>query len=135
MKVKMSVGWSMETNTIDAPPDLERVFRSVFTGYRGRKFRVNVTDHVSMTDTYWDGGSKSDYAVVDLASGRRRVIPDLISGGFLPTANAALEAFRNVTIPKGVVIVRHSIFCGKDTGLTLMVRADDLPPTLAEVCS
>jgi len=35
-------------------------------------------------------------------------------------------------LPPGIVIVKHSIFCGKDTGITIYANANDLTPMLPE---
>jgi len=33
-------------------------------------------------------------------------------------------------LPPGIVIVKHSIFCGKDTGITIYANANELVPLL-----
>lgn len=126
--MKAKIGWSKDT--IELPQDVERIMRRAFPSYNGRKFRIMPQTYACMSDTYWDGGSRSQYVIVRLATGDQMAIPDLISGGFLPTASAAVEAFSSFILPDGIGVVRHSIFCGKDSGLTLIVRPDNLPPTL-----
>lgn len=92
-------------------------------GYSGRKFKAVVTSEpVTLSDTYWDGGTRSTYALINLSTGAR--LP--ASGKALspPQFGGAVEPIR-VNIPSGFALVKHSIFCGKDTGLTIYVRPEN----------
>ena len=126
--MKIRFGWTK--NEVEMPDAVERLMRGAFPGYRGRKFRVMPERHVCMSDTYWDGGSRSQYVIVRLSDGRQMAVPDLISGGYLPTAGAAMRTMGSWDLPEGFVVVRHGISCGKDVGLTLSVRPDELPRML-----
>lgn len=89
--------------------------------WRGRKVKVKVTNSVSISGTYWDGGSKSYWYAVNLMT--RQSVPLAAQAANLapwdPRHIAAMNA--TPTIPPGAVIVEHSIFCGKDAGLYLYV--------------
>lgn len=119
-----------EKITRESHPFLTKVALIAFPSYHGRKFRLNVTDRpIFMADTYWDGGSRSQYVFVNFQTQQIMSLGDPISGGFAPNARAAHDALSSVELPAGVVCVRHSIFCGKDTGLTVYIR----PTVLAEL--
>lgn len=111
---------------VPCPPELERAFKTAFPDYRGKKFKLAVSEHVCCADTYWDGGSRSQYVFVNLADGRQMELPDLISGGFAPHARQAMDALRSVDLKAGMAVIRHSIFCGKDAGLTLTLHPDNV---------
>lgn len=97
--------------------------RAVREGYKGRKFWLEIKDKVTLHSTYWDGGTKSTWTAVNLATGQRstpspRAAAPREYGGRLEGAE--------IEIPLGVVIVEHAIFCGKDVGLTIYANAQDV---------
>lgn len=101
------------------PTEIDLMIRA-FPGYRGRTYRLTgPAETVCATDTYWDGGSRAQYVFVRVADRACLALPDFISGGFLPSSSRALDAFARIPVPTGYAVVRHSIFCGRDVGLTL----------------
>jgi hypothetical protein len=112
-------------NVIHLEP--EQVPPMLKAGYSGRTFKAVIADTVTLSDTYWSGGTRSTYQAVNLDTGER----------YAPTmADCAPHAFggklegQTVAIPPRTVIVEHSIFCGKDHGITFHARAEDIQPTL-----
>lgn len=110
----------------DPPPELARIFRVAFPSYKGRTYSLRTADGPVSVRSYWDGGSRTTYRFVR-------------SDGQVIAAPSSHPIFENhilgvdsVTIPHGVVLVEHSIFCGKDTGLTAVIPSDRiagyLPP-------
>lgn len=87
-----------------------------FPDYKGRKFSVRSTDSVDIT-SFWDGGSRSTFTAVDLATGRTVNLPEQAYGAARSPARM---------IPYNIVIIEHAIFCGKDCGITFHVRPDNL---------
>jgi hypothetical protein len=103
----------------------QRIARASFPEYRGRMYKVRPHDGPMSVVSFWDGGSRNYFALVRLADMAKLPVPQngtMFDGGPLP----------DVSIPSGCVIVEHSIFCGKDMGLTFHVRKDEalalLPP-------
>lgn len=127
MKLKLPYPY---TGSIECPKHLEKILRASFPDYRGRKFRLDMTEAVHCSDTYWDGGSRSQYVGVNLATGKLMPLPDLISGGYAPHADAFYKLLSSVPLKPGLAIVRHSIFCGKDAGLTIHLHPADGPKSL-----
>jgi len=109
----------------DGIKDLANV---AFPSYRGRKFKWTVAEEVEMPDTAWSGGSRSTYAGVNLTTRRSATLPN-----FNPSEFGGPPTTPVVPVRPGMAIVEHSIFCGKDMGLTFYVHPSDaprlLPPT------
>lgn len=101
------------------PEEARRLFRLGFPSYAGRTFKIRGVSGPVDLRSYWDGGSRDYYAVVR-ADGAALSVP---TQSAYDRALAGAEAF---TIPNGVVVVEHSIFCGKDAGLTLIVPMERL---------
>lgn len=99
--------------------------QSVCPAYRGRdSVRVRVQESVRVHD-YWDGGGRTYAYFVDLQT--RRV---LSSDAILQEARQTMSnpfglAMVTITLRPGVALVEHSIFCGKDVGLSLIVHPAD----------
>ena len=112
-----------------------RLMNSAFPDYRGNKYKVRVQTTVNVQSS-WSGGSRDYYAFVNLADGRATNPVPAQSQFDRPISGADC-----VTLPDGIGCVEHSIFCGKDMGLTLIVApsngprflpsADELPELLA----
>ena len=106
-------------------------------GYNGRKFKVRICDdgQVSLQGDYWDGGSRNSYKLVQLTTGAEvnDVAGTLLAASDLkypPQFGGRPESERTVTIPEGWCVVEHSIFCGKDMGLTFHMLPADVAPLL-----
>ena len=101
---------------------------ATFPDYTGRKFRVIASKLVTIMDLNWSGGSRSQYAGCTLDG--------------MPTGNLAawnqVAPWRNaaegsqVEIPRGACVVKHSISCGKDVGLTFYVHPANMPTFIPE---
>lgn len=73
------------------------------TGSRKRQFSLGTcTEHC--TDSYWSGGSKSEYVVINLDTGRRFVPP---SGSY------PWNVKNDYCLMAGDVLVETGMFCGK----------------------
>lgn len=116
---------------------LQALANKVF-GYSGHKFQVNPAESVT-TPSYWDGGSKTDWAVVTQKS-----------AGYAPEGSTALTVGDNqynvltvgecgsafspdaptFNITPNMFVMAHSIFCGKDMGITFYVHPSRLPALL-----
>lgn len=106
------------------------ILRLAFPGYSGRKFKVESSADVTLHSDSWEGGSKVSYRLIDLETGEVRGVtrefgnPYTNPSGQVPT----------VALRPGLAVVAHSIFCGKDTGLTAYLHPDNfvamLPPAI-----
>jgi len=88
-------------------------------GYSGRTFKIS-SRIPSRLNSYWDGGSRDYYYFYQPATGK--IMP---VGSNHPAfeANQPRELKR---LPDDLILIEHSIFCGKDAGLTFYVNPENL---------
>jgi hypothetical protein len=87
------------------------------TGYNGTKIKVEISDSKMELRCYWDGGSRDTYTAYDMKGGRQNLqVQDapypFYKGGETPVYIPSADKF----------LVRHSIFMGKDMGLTIYLH-------------
>lgn len=104
--------------------EVRSIVESTFPAYRGRTFSVSFAGVVTLYDLNWGGGSRNQYAAVELGTGRTSRIA-LEAPWFEQREGARIE------IPRGFVVVRHGVCCGKDTGITIYASPADAPKWLA----
>lgn len=87
---------------------------SLLGNYTGNKIKIKLCTSVSVPEDagQWSGGSRDTYVVVQIATGNQ------------------LKAEGLVKLEPGFAVVRHSIFLGKDSGLTIYALPDDMTPLL-----
>ena len=109
---------------IDRPDEtLKRICSVAFPEWRGKKIKLD-TDIPSQLNSYWDGGSKDTYVFVELAT---------MKTAHLSSNHPFFEKDKPRDLnmlPIGMILVKHSIFCGKDAGITIYANAGDLVPLL-----
>lgn len=106
-------------------PDYTMSMVAKLVGYKGRKFRVS-TSIPSVLNSYWDGGSRDYWHFYHLDKG---VVADVESNH--PVFEAANP--RNLErLPERVLLVKHTIFCGKDLGLTFYVNEEDMAKMITD---
>lgn len=92
------------------------ILRATFPAVKSRTVSVVFTDTLpSSTDTPWDGGTKTDVRLFNLKTG----------GVVHPTASDGSVGSKPVAMCGASaewVIVEHSVFCGKDAGITIRMR-------------
>ena len=109
---------------IDKPDEtIKKIVGATFPEYRGRKFKLS-TDVPKCLNSYWSGGSRDYYAFYELATGKQ----------FSVASNHPFFEKHNPRdldgLPAGVVLVKHSIFCGKDMGITIYANSEQITPLL-----
>jgi hypothetical protein len=97
--------------------------------YSGKSFQAEPAETVTIPSYagLWDGGSRTTYSAIELATGRTVPVSDNMSAPWS-------EKRQDVTVPlkSGFAIVKHSIFCGKDMGLTFLVHPSDIVKLIPE---
>ena len=106
-------------------PELARIVRAVDPGYRKKEATLQVSEDICLSNTYWDGGSRSTYTAVDLASGRSKGAPQYDPPQFGGPVGAP-----RVTIPEGVAIVETGIFMGKTATAKVVVNPSNMAKLL-----
>jgi hypothetical protein len=104
---------------------LKKIVEACYPEWRGRKLHVEAATSYQLSN-YWSEGSRDYVRAFDLASGKIADTMRLSGNPFTPEAHARVE------IPEGVVFVEHSIFCGKDRGVTIYVNPANMPKFLPE---
>lgn len=95
---------------------IKKIINTTFPEYKGKKIKIS-TNIPKRLNTEWSCGSKEYYAFYELATGKQFVINN--------TMNLDL-------LPSGVILVEHSIFCGKDMGITIYANSEQLAPLLPQ---
>lgn len=116
MDVSEEPAMSIETTRSLTRKQAEKIIKASFPEYKGRKIQLELTDKVTFSDTNWGGGSRNRYAAIAHDGRTDR----LDFSGIAPWRNP-IEG-RTIDLPPGVLIVEHTIFCGKDCGLRLYLN-------------
>lgn len=95
------------------------ILAACYPEWTGRKVRIRIAVNYQMSD-YWSEGSRNFVRAYDLTTGK---VAEAIGLAQIPMSHLAHAI---VAIPTGVLLVEHSIFCGKDAGVTVHVRMEDL---------
>jgi len=101
----------------------KEIISNCFPDYTGKK--VKISTHIPKTlNSYWDGGSKTFYVFYELVTKKAYSIES--NHPVFKTAKP-----RNLEgLPKGIVIVAHTIYSGQDLGITIYANTQDLAPLL-----
>jgi hypothetical protein len=127
-------------------PELKRVILQGFPGYRKHSAFVHTFGGRVNISSYWDGGSKDYFSVVELQSGRSHPI----SGSSHPFYDIARHGMANQQsadgfvssdhvgnvylneLPEGFALVRSGTFRGKPGVATIYFNAADMPKQLTD---
>ena len=100
-------------------PKLKEIALAGFPDYNGKKFSLSITDRPVDLKSYWDGGSRSYFAVVKLATMEVVEVPQ---NGHLQSK----QVINNTLFPcDGFAVVQNSIYRGKDMGVTVHIHPDN----------
>lgn len=106
--------------------EVSRIVRLAFPDYRKRRAFVSAFHGGKNINSYWDGGSRSEYAIVNLVTGERKNLPtathpyfDIAARRLLNTSTndgyVSVDHVGNVrlnALPDGYVLVQAGTFCG-----------------------
>lgn len=145
----------LEPIALKTAPELKRVITAGFPSYKKlRAFLSAFPERGMGINSYWDGGSREEFAIVELSTNRRANLPtsthpyfDVQSRGIRgESEQIAIDGRGRVTLknlPEGFALVSCGIFCGKPgtahvylnpANLAKMLPAPAvLAPTLASV--
>jgi hypothetical protein len=112
---------------LNPKPELKALGERLFS-YHGRKFQIVPAESMTLS-SYWDGGSRTYYAVISQVPGEiQSVMIGECGGPFQPPPS-------KVALNPQTMVVSHHIFCGEDLGLTFYVHPSILPKYLPEPAS
>ena len=105
-------------------PEAVKIALTAYPGYTGKKFQIEVSSFPIDVRSYWEGGSRSYYTFLRL---------DTLAIMSIPQQSAfdkQVVGADSVNLIPGMVCVKHTIFCGKDAGITIYVHSDNAPRLL-----
>jgi hypothetical protein len=102
-------------------PEAIRLARLCFPDYNGTKFTVSPFPGEMRLDSYWDGGSRSYYAILDLNTNKTAEIPE--NGTIYANGGKVIQSS---FLPLNFLIAEHHISRGKDLGVRLYVHPENL---------
>ena len=114
-----------------APPPKEPVLtlrdfaKRFFPGYRGRKFKLRIDPGGMSLVSCWSGGSRDSFVVVRLEDMQAVPIPENGSGFSAVDRQYGAKGLPVKLPAPGFAVIEHSIFCGKDVGLTVHLHPDN----------
>lgn len=108
-------------------PEIRDIILAAFPHYRKKTASIETRERVSIHGTYWDGGSRNEYAAVNLVTLRSQGAPaeNPVQFGGAGTKVA--------TLPENVAIVEAGTFCGKQASARVFVRAENMAKLLPAV--
>lgn len=77
-------------------------------------------DAVVLDGTFWDGGSRSDYHLVEIATGQIQALPRSD-----PPQFGGVKAAVTRAIEPGFAVIRSGVFCGKPSTPSIYIRNDE----------
>jgi hypothetical protein len=108
-------------------PEIKRVILAAFPNYRKKTASFSAFSESGQNiNSYWDGGSRDYYAVVELATMKRGTMPssshpyfDVARYGMANKEDGVVKVDHvgNVTLkvlPEGFALVQTGVFCGKE---------------------
>jgi hypothetical protein len=130
----------MTTFNLKTQPELKRVITAAFPNYRKHNAWLSEFRPTEI-NSYWDGGSRDEYAIVDLVTGQRKNLPtsthpyfDVARYGVQgENEMVAVSERGNITLkllPENFALVRSGTFCGKPATAHVFVNAVNMPRLL-----
>ena len=98
---------------------VKQIINACFPDYRGRK--VSITNHIpSNLDSWWDGDTRTYYAFYQPSTCK---VFQVHSNHPFFEPNQPTKLNEEV-MPKDVLLISHTFFCGKDIGIRIHVKPD-----------
>jgi len=114
-----------QTIDLKKNPEIKAVIQSADSSYKKHKAFLQVRERVSLSNTYWDGGSRSTYHAVRLDNKASLGAPQ-----YAPSAFGGSSHVKVVEIPEGVVIVETGYFQGKTATASVYVSPSNVAKLL-----
>lgn len=112
-----------QTIDLKSAPEVKRVICAAFPGYKKHNaYLSEFSEGSSVTiNSFWDGGNKSTFVLIDLVSLQTRALPNSTHPYFelhsVTTETPDVVITRGVVdlkrLPEGIALVEGGTFCGK----------------------
>lgn len=90
-----------------------------FPEYTGKKFFIKIVTDITFNNLHWGGGTRNVYCAISLENNVAKEV--LVDSPWNCTIEGA-----TVKLPPGVIVAEHSIFLGKDMGITFYVNPENV---------
>ena len=133
---------STQTLTLKDHPFVRQLLTNAI-GYRKHKASFSVFSHPVRVNSYWDGGSRDEFSMVQLATQDVTHLPasgshpffDVERRGLANQSNSMVDVdgAGNVylkVLPPGWALIQHGTFCGKPATAHVYANREDLIPAL-----
>lgn len=105
--------------------EIQELARIAYPDYHGRHFRIEEFTGPMNLSSYWGDGSRNYYVIMNLVTKKAEPIPQGGSGhGDTP--------YRMSSLPENIAVVEHTIYMGKDLGITFYVNKENLVKMLPD---
>jgi hypothetical protein len=134
----------LQSFELKSNPSLKQVVLAAFPSYRKTKVWVSTfSENGQNINSYWDGGSRDEFAIVELSTMQRKNLPtsthpyfDVSARGLAGQDSPVISTDHagNVTLkvlPEGFVLVSAGTFCGKTATAKIYVNSANMPRLLA----
>lgn len=129
----------MQTINLQSAPEVKRVILAAFPSYKKHNaFLSAFYESGVQVNSFWDGGSKSCFVLVDLATLQHKSLPtsshpyfDLHSvTGQTPDVEIDRGMVTLKRLPAGIALVEGGTFCGKTTTAHIYLNPENLSKLL-----
>jgi hypothetical protein len=112
----------MQTISLKAAPEVQQVIRAAFPGYKKHNaFLSAFYESGVQVNSFWDGGSKSVFVLIDLATLQHKSLPTSThpyfdmraASGETPDVTVDRGCVTLKRLPEGIALVEGGTFCGK----------------------
>lgn len=122
-------------------PEVKAVVQAAFPSYRKHNAYIGAF-YPTRINSYWDGGSRAEFALVELATLRCKPLPtashpyfDVMARGIPAGENEAVtvDTAGNVMLkilPEGIALVEAGTFCGKAATARVSLHPNNLAKLL-----
>src|SRR5271165_5551126 len=126
----------LETVELKQSQAIKRIILSAFPNYKKHKAFVSFFMSKVNISSYWDGGSRDEFAIVHIETGERKPLPtsthpyfDIAAHGLANQATEDVESDHvgNVylkRLPDGFALVSAGTFCGKPATAHVYLSSD-----------
>lgn len=111
---------------VNKTPEIVAMLQKTFPSYSGNKIQIKLFKGPMGLNSYWDSGSRDYYVILEMATGKLLEI-----GSNHPTFEPGKLNHIDGLLP-GFLVAKHTIFCGKDMGVTFFLNSENLTPLLPE---
>lgn len=124
-------------------PEVKRVVLAAFPSYRKHRATLSAFNGEVNLNSYWDSGSRAEFAIVELATGQRKPLPTRTHPYFevarygISGENEVISVDHagNITLkvlPEGFALVEAGTFCGRPATAHVYVNPANLSKLLPE---